>query len=239
MIDSPADAPRAAPFRAQFARAMLDPLSLKYALFARASGLETLDLGCGEGFITAAVLERGGRVLAVDPEPHMLEWVRARVSLSQHVRLGTEVGALPWINFEKHRFAAIHAGYVLPLLDGEQIRQSLGKMLEWLQPEGKIFLSVFTPGGRRWRAFAPTFDGRKRSRSPWPGYIGDVSPLLAQVGEEGSGPFHLLDEDTLRGALANAGFIVEEVLRYVAPWDAQEVCCGVIGHRVARGPIPC
>jgi SAM-dependent methyltransferase len=225
---------RVRPFRDDFLSPMLDPLSLKFAIYARAVGRETLDIGCGGGLATAAALARGGYVLAVDPEPRMIERVRLHVPSAQHPRLHTELGALPHIDFAPHRFAAVHAAYVLPLLDGGEIERSLCKMREWLQPEGKMFLSTFAPEGRRWGAFHPTFKARCSAGRAWPGEISDVAPLLAEVREVGSGPFHLLDVHTLSAAVARAGFTIEEVQSYAPPWDAAEVCCGLVASSCGK-----
>jgi SAM-dependent methyltransferase len=116
----------------------LDPLSLKFAIFARSVHRETLDLGCGDGVVTRAVLERGGYVLAVDSDPHVLENLRERIPAAQRSRLRTVRAALPQIEFDAESFAAIHARG----LSGTAAQRSLWKLREWLQPDGKLFLST-------------------------------------------------------------------------------------------------
>jgi hypothetical protein len=43
---------------------------------------------------------------------------------------------------------------------------------------------------------------------------------------------HLLDAQVLRRELTSAGFRVEDVSRYVLPWDAEQSCCAVVASRL-------
>jgi SAM-dependent methyltransferase len=212
----------------------LDALSLAFALHARSSARETLDIGCGDGIATAAAIERGGYVLAVDPEAAFLTRVRERVPTERHARLHTQIGALPGVDFASSRFAAVHAAYVFQLLAGSDIERSLGKIYQWLQPGGKVFISAISPAGARWRAFQQEFELQRAAASRWPGYIDDVRRVLSALDASASGFIHLLDEETLRGELAAAGFVVEEVSSCALPWDDDQVGCRIVGRRPAR-----
>src|SRR5687767_13377298 len=44
-------------------------------------GTRVLDLGCGQGDLTLALLERGATVTAIDISPRMIEVARQRVTL--------------------------------------------------------------------------------------------------------------------------------------------------------------
>ncbi len=72
----------------------LDDLTIKFATYARNSKLDVLDIGCGDGIATAAVLQRGGHVLAVDAESGASSGARASSS-EQYRRLKVRIGSVP------------------------------------------------------------------------------------------------------------------------------------------------
>src|SRR5438046_10615075 len=53
-----------------------------------------VDLGCGGGTDTVELLRRGWRVLAIDAEPHAIEFLRQRSDLINVDRLKTRVSRL-------------------------------------------------------------------------------------------------------------------------------------------------
>lgn len=130
----------------------LDALSLKFVLYARSVRLETLDAGCGDGIAAAAAIERGGYVVALDPESSHLERLRARVPAEQHVRLHTIQGRLPSVDFDDERFAGVHAAHVLHHLSDDERARSLRKVHGWLKPHGSLFVSVVDRSGQRWES---------------------------------------------------------------------------------------
>ena len=128
----------------------LDALSLKFVLFARSVRLETLDAGCGDGIAAAAAIERGGYVVALDPESSHLERLRARVPVDQHARLHTIQGRLPTVDFDGERFAGVHAAHLLQHLSDDERARSLRKIHGWLKAHGSLFLSVVDRSAERW-----------------------------------------------------------------------------------------
>lgn len=222
---------RAVPFDALRMSSVLDPLSIKFAIYGRAVASETLDMGCGDGLATAAAIERGGRVVAVDPDPSLMARVRARIPSERHARLTTQIGSLPAIDFDDGRFAAVHVAHVFQLLNGREILRSLENMRRWLRPGGKLFVSAIEPGGVRWQPVVGHFESREASGIRWPGYIPDVRKFLPAGAPVGPAFIHLLNAQVLRRELTSAGFRVEEVTRYVLPWDVEQSCCAVIASR--------
>ena len=76
---------------------------------ASAPGARVLEIGCGTGAVTARLLARGARVVAVDQSPRMLEQARARVAAAPHAaraevtwleRTASEIDALSESGFE-------------------------------------------------------------------------------------------------------------------------------------------
>ena len=123
----------------------LDVLSLKFVIWAQDAAATVLDIGCGDGVATLALLARGGRVLAVDPSAAALHRLVERTPSEECHRLRVRLGQLPTVDFKAPSFAGIHAARVLHLLDDRAIEQSLRKFYRWLYPRGRLFLSALPP----------------------------------------------------------------------------------------------
>ena len=186
--------------------AALDPISLQFVIWAQAMDATALEIGCGDGATTLALLARGGHVVAIDPNTAALHYLIERVPLEQCQRLKVRLGQVPDIDFKLANFGAIHAAHVLHLLDPVSLGQSLDKFYRWLYPKGKLFVSALTPAGAR--------DRSHRLRWRTDGYT-----LI-----------YPLDEETLCRKLISAGFAVEESATYASPWRCSQECCGVIAR---------
>ena len=210
----------------------LDDLSLRFAIYVRNARFAALDIGCGDGRATAAALDRGGHVLAVDPDRAALHQLLARVAPEQCWRLQVRIGALPDLDFKFARFSAVHAARVLHLLPPHALQQSLSKFFRWLYPAGRLFVSTLAPGGARWDFAARDLARRRMAQEQWPGHIEDIRRLLP--GWRGATrSVHLLDEPVLRRELEAAGFEVEYVNHYPLPWDDEQPCCAIIARCAA------
>ncbi len=206
----------------------LDELSLKFAMWAGQSGKTCVDIGCGTGLASAAALARGGRVVAVDPDPSMIQQLRGRVPVQQYARLDVRTAALPELEFKESGFAAVHVARVLHTLDGPALQVSFAKFFRWLYPNGKLFVSALTPLGGLWQVFRPEYLRRATTGATWPGYIEDLSQF--HVTAEKGMPCHLLDENVLGREMQTAGFVVETTLRYSLPWEPEQICCSMIAR---------
>jgi SAM-dependent methyltransferase len=94
-----------------------------------------VDLGCGDGRDTRAMLDRGWRVLAIDAEPAAIERLRARVPPAARDRLETLV-----TSFEEARWPEadlVNAGFALPFCAPDRFDEV------WQRVRGSI-----APGGR-------------------------------------------------------------------------------------------
>src|SRR5262245_7492244 len=110
----------------------LDELSLKFAIWMHSARREGLDIGCGDGIATAAVLARGGHMMAVDPDQDMVRRVLSRIPAEQYPRLKVRQSRLPDLDFKFARFSAVHASRVLHFLEPAALRRSLWKFFRWL-----------------------------------------------------------------------------------------------------------
>jgi ubiquinone/menaquinone biosynthesis C-methylase UbiE len=180
---------------------VLDALSLKFIIWAQEAGAPALDVGCGEGIATLALLARGGHVVALDSDPAALHQLVDRAPAEQCRRLKVRLGQLPDVEFKAANFAAIHAARVLHFLEPVAVEHSLRKFYRWLYPKGRLFVSVLTPNGAR---------RQSRSRS---------DPHIYPV-----------DERTLRREISAAGFFVEDASTYLPPWEGSQECCAVIAR---------
>jgi SAM-dependent methyltransferase len=180
----------------------LDPLSLKFVIWAQEAGGPALDVGCGDGIATLTLLARGGHVVALDSDVGVLHRLVERAPAEQCRRLKVRFGQLPAVDFKAANFAAIHAAHVLHYLDPVAVEYSLRKFYRWLYPKGRLFVSVPTPTG-------------SRRLSPRPGSDSPIYPL---------------DERTLRREISAAGFFVEDASTYLPPWEGSQECCAVIAR---------
>jgi 2-polyprenyl-3-methyl-5-hydroxy-6-metoxy-1,4-benzoquinol methylase len=149
----------------------LDRLSLKFAIWARDAPSASLDVGCGDGIATMSVLARGGHVVAVDPDEVAIGRLIRRIPSEHFRRLKVRLSTLADLEFEATHFSAVHVARVLHHLDPVALTQALQKFFRWLYPDGKLFISTFTPAGAAWAAFQPEFRRRKMARHPGPGYF--------------------------------------------------------------------
>lgn len=180
----------------------LDPLSLQFVIWAQAAGAPSLDVGCGDGSATLALLARGGHVVALDSDAAALHRVVERAPIEQCQRLKVRLGQLPDVDFKAANFAAIHAARILHYLDPVAVEYSLRKFYRWLYPAGRLFVSALTPTGA----------GRIARRA------------------KSDPPVYPLDERTLRREISAAGFFVEDANTYLPPWEASQECCSVIAR---------
>jgi cyclopropane fatty-acyl-phospholipid synthase-like methyltransferase len=207
----------------------LDDLSMRFVLFARSAGGDVLDIGCGDGIVTAAALARGARVYAVDADQAVLQHLLARVPPVHAPRLRVRIGSLPSVNFKYPRFSAVHASRVLHYLDPLAVQRSLQKFFHWLYPNGKLFLSTLTSAGDYWAFAESEIIQKKLAEDPWPGYIPDMRRLRPHW-DGASDAVHLLDGPILQRELEAAGFEMEHTLAYPLPWDFDQICCAVVAR---------
>lgn len=179
----------------------LDALSLKFIIWAQETGAPSLDVGCGDGIATLALLARGGHVVAVDSDAAALHRLVEHAPTEQCRRLRVRLGKLPSLDFKAANFAAIHAARVLHFLDPVEVEYSLRKFYRWLYPEGRLFVSVLTPTGSQ---------RLSRTRSDPPVYP--------------------MEEKALRREISAAGFFVEDVSTYLPPWEGSQECCAVVAR---------
>lgn len=147
-----------------------------------------VDLGCGDGTESLALLSRGWRVLAVDQEAEAIGLLRARVPAEHAKRLETrQMGfeALDWPPCE-----LVYAGYSLPFIAPAHCEAVLARLTAALRPGGRLAGQLF--GDRdSWRV-KPAMSFQTRAQA-----LALLAPLELEVfrereedGNSFSGPKH-------------------------------------------------
>jgi SAM-dependent methyltransferase len=194
----------------------LDPLTHRFAMWAgRRRGTTCADVGCGAGIATAAALVRGARVIAIDPDINSIQPLLAQLPVKQYACIDVRSGRLPSLSLPAGSLTSIHVARVFHLLDGVAIRSSLQRCSDWLRKDGKLFISVLTPGGEYWSRFRQEYDRRCAVNETWPGAADARRP-------------HLIDEHVLERELTLAGFGIEDSMTFPLAWDPSQICCGVV-----------
>ena len=98
-----------------------------------------VDLGCGQGRDTLAMLELGWHVLAIDAEPEAIQRLRARAG--DEPRLETRVASFVdagWPDAD-----LVNAGYALPFCPPEQFDEVWARVVASVRPGGRFSGQLF------------------------------------------------------------------------------------------------
>ena len=98
-----------------------------------------VDLGCGQGRDTFAMLERGWRVLAIDAEPEAVERLRAHAR--GEPRLETQVAS--FVDADWPPADLVNAGYALPFCPPEQFDAVWQRIVASVKPGGRFSGQLF------------------------------------------------------------------------------------------------
>jgi SAM-dependent methyltransferase len=151
-------------------------------LLAPAAGERVLDLGCGDGVLTAELVARGGAVVGVDGSAAQVEAARAR-GLDARVMDGHRLGFGP-------DFDAVFSNAAL----------------HWMTEPARVIEGVWRalrPGGR----FVGEFGGQGCVAR----IVGALGRALARQGVDASGisPWYFPSDVEYRARLEEGGFVVQ------------------------------
>jgi len=104
--------------------------------FPSATGLHAIDLGCGDGTESVALLERGWQVLAVDGEPSAIRYLFEKVSEADRARLATQVAKFKEVVLSETDL--VHASFSIPFCEPEHFNELWGKIVQALKPGGRF-----------------------------------------------------------------------------------------------------
>ena len=97
---------------------------------------EAVDLGCGAGIETAAMLDQGWRVVATDEQAEAIDRLRRRIPAGSEDRLRTEV--TPMEAFEVPESDLVWASFSLFFCDPDRFADVWGRLLAALRPGGRF-----------------------------------------------------------------------------------------------------
>ena len=188
--------------------------SLAFVAYASESLDPVLDLGCAYGVASIEAIQRGATVYAVDACGDHLRVLEENLAPEKGRHLFTQQALFPFqTNFERGFFGAILMSHILQFLDGDEIMSGFSKIYTWLKPDGRLFISTYTPYYKNLKKYIPIYEAKKREGHPWPGFIEDrhlyrESPLPIQENMPAE-RIHLFDVHTVSRELEKVGFIIE------------------------------
>lgn len=128
-------------FRVPYPQALINDL---VARVHPSSGGELLDLACGTGQLTFALVDRFGDVWAVDQEPDMIELVRAKAAGARPGRVKAIVARAEDLTAPDGAFELVTIGNAFHRLQRDRVAARLSA---WLRPGGYVALAW---GGTPW-----------------------------------------------------------------------------------------
>lgn len=137
-----------------------------------------LDIGCGFGIATLAVVEKKRHIIACDLDQRHLDILISRVPKKKKQFLKTRVGHFPnTLLFQDNAFEAINLSMVLHFLPPETIEKTFRSLFFYLKEGGRLFITTSSPYQRVLSSFVSTYE-RKRSVEEWPGHIQDIAQYV-------------------------------------------------------------
>jgi SAM-dependent methyltransferase len=100
-----------------------------------------IDLGCGDGTETLALLETGWQVLAIDREPAAIARVQAKARVEHQLQLQTRIGSFEALELPETDF--VYAGYSLPFCRPESFERLWANITACLRPGGRFAGQLF------------------------------------------------------------------------------------------------
>ena len=126
------------------------------------AGLSVLDVGCGAGQLTSALVDRGANVTGIDVSPGMVEIARERYGASATFEVADLSDPL---NFENGQFELVVASLVMHYL--EDWVPVLGEIRRLLTPGGALVFSTHHPT-MDWRLHSrDNYFAKKQSTETW------------------------------------------------------------------------
>ena len=109
--------------------------------FPPATGLHAIDLGCGDGTESVALLERGWHVLAVDGEPAAIKRLLEKVSEAHRACLETQVAKFKSVALSATDL--VHASFSIPFCEPEHFDELWRKIVQAIKPGGRLACQFF------------------------------------------------------------------------------------------------
>jgi trans-aconitate methyltransferase len=105
--------------------------------------LQAVDLGCGDGTETFALLEAGWEVLAIDSVPTAIASIQSKVPDDLQLQLETRVATFE--DLELSEADLVYAGYSLPFCRPEHFDRFWANIVACIRPGGRFAGQLFGP----------------------------------------------------------------------------------------------
>ena len=190
----------------------LSPAAEEFVQFAKLAKLPMLDIGAAFGATTIPALENGANVIACDLSDEHLVILRQSVDKKFLHKLQTVTKKFPdELNFNARSLSGILISNVLHFMDGESIVLGLEKCWQWLEDNGKIFITVMTPHLSFYHQLIPEYEKRVANGDEWPG-IFNPRLVASEKWRDNLPEFvHLFELDTIQTVVEKAGFTIDGI----------------------------
>lgn len=183
-----------------------DPFTEEFVEFSRNQNKPVLEIGAAYGIATKKALAVGATVIANDIDARHLEIIADEVGADEQSRLTLLPGDLNEIHLPERSVSAVLVCRVLHFFTGPQIESVAGKLYQWLESGGRVYIVAETPYLKNFQSFIPAYENKKLQGAEWPGYIDDVMAVAPERGEFLPKQMHLLDPDVLKRVFESVGF---------------------------------
>lgn len=190
----------------------LSPAAIEFVNLGKVAKLPLLDIGAAFGVATIPALENGASVIACDLSDEHLDILAQSVPKKYSKKLSLIQKAFPYeLDFEKDSLSGILISNVLHFLDGEAVETGLKKAYDWLEPNGKLFITVMTPHLSFYHLLIPEYNKRVKEGWKWPG-IFNPQLVATEKWKDNLPEFvHLFEPETLKKVVEEAGFIIDDM----------------------------
>jgi tellurite methyltransferase len=111
------------------------------ARYGPTSQLHAIDLGCGDGIETLALLDAGWQVLAIDREPAAITQVQSKARAELQPQLETTIASFEDLELPETDF--VYAGYSLPFCKPEYFDRLWANVTARIRPGGRFAGQLF------------------------------------------------------------------------------------------------
>ena len=169
-------------------RPLLVDAMMRFSADAHNQVRHAIDLGCGEGTDTLALLDQGWQVLAIDQEPEAIARLLAKIAVAQQAQLQTAVAAFADLTLP--RADLIYAGYSLPFCQPVHF-PALWRQIEQALPPGGRFAGQLFGERDEWADdTAMTFFTATQALALFTGFALEHFREIEEDGQAVSGPKH-------------------------------------------------
>jgi SAM-dependent methyltransferase len=126
------------------------------ALCEPVAGKQVLDLGCGEGYCSRMLRQRGAQVLGLDVSERMIELAR-QAERAQPLGIRYDTADAVTVNLGEASVDLVVAVFLFNYLSVEQMRQTMTNVHRMLRPGGHFVFAVPHPAFAFMREPAPPF----------------------------------------------------------------------------------